>query len=94
MGIFGWSYPAGCSGPPDDYYDEPQQPRCGQCQAYLPHEPQMRARHDFTAIDYRETGRYDADGWPEFEEFEYQDSDIAYAWVCKRCGHLHVTYDY
>jgi hypothetical protein len=26
MGIFGWSYPAGCNGPPDD-----EIPLCGVC---------------------------------------------------------------
>ena len=38
-GIFGWSYPAGCSGPPDDGCDdrEPWQElfRC-KCGAFLP----------------------------------------------------------
>jgi hypothetical protein len=29
MGIFGWSYPPGCSGPPDDDYDDHCQV-CGQ----------------------------------------------------------------
>jgi hypothetical protein len=34
MGIFGWSYPPGCSGPPDGYYNEFLQPRC-HCGAFV-----------------------------------------------------------
>lgn len=33
MGIFGWSYPPGCDGPPDEYYDDSEKmykcPKCG-----------------------------------------------------------------
>ena len=34
MGIFGWSYPPGCNGPPDYDWDE-EQPRCSSCGAFI-----------------------------------------------------------
>jgi hypothetical protein len=33
--IFGWSYPPGCSGPPDDDYREPVVLRCKHCKAFI-----------------------------------------------------------
>lgn len=75
MGIFGWSYPAGCSGPPDDYYCEPEQPRC-ICGSYLSYTPAGHHFKDVQETEYepkkdfdrklereKETGRKWIDGW-------------------------------
>lgn len=35
--IFGWSYPPGCSGPPDD--DIPEPLRCKHCKAFIGGKP-------------------------------------------------------
>jgi hypothetical protein len=42
--IFGWSYPPGCSGPPDDFYDNEHCLRCGELLDEDPEEntPQWR----------------------------------------------------
>ena len=37
-GIFGWSYPPGCSGPPDEP-DEPYALSCPQCGGLVGREP-------------------------------------------------------
>jgi len=62
-------------------------PRCIHCGAFLPHSPQMVARHDWTETDYYVTGWDNYDN-PICEEFTYLTSDTVYAWVCKRCGKL------
>jgi hypothetical protein len=39
MSKFGWSYPAGCSGPPEDDYDDTI---CARCYRKLPDDPDDR----------------------------------------------------
>jgi hypothetical protein len=39
MGIFGWSYPPGCSGPPDD----PGPGRCDRCGKQVVRDPRLCA---------------------------------------------------
>lgn len=39
--VFGWSYPAGCSGPPDEDYPEEWEitPRCDDCGSWMSRKP-------------------------------------------------------
>ena len=90
MGIFGWSYPAGCSGPPDEYeMSEPweHQPRCEQCSSFLPTKPQTVVTHEIEYTDYEETD------WMVFKEIIRKDYEVSGCWVCKRCGHLSIIWE-
>jgi hypothetical protein len=96
MGIFGWSYPAGCSGPPDDYYDGPTQPQCVHCGAFLPTQHQAVEELWFEWDDDT-TGsppegayniqRYEGE-WDHLTRFTILFSELRPTWKCKRCGKL------
>lgn len=44
MGIFGWSYPPGCSGPPGEAHDDEH---CSVCGTKLDEEPRPYSWHDY-----------------------------------------------
>jgi hypothetical protein len=102
--IFGWSYPPGCSGPPDD--EEIEQPRCSHCKAFLPWEPDMTAPKTFTYVEYVDKPIKGANCYQEIYEdptagplwpmwvCEFPDNDICLAWRCRNCGKLTEFYDY
>ena len=99
MSLFGYSYPAGCSGPPEEDYVEPWEilPRCTHCGAWLPLEPQLSGGHDFERIDYVENGfELQPDGTYDraYREITVKDTDWGCGWVCKRCGKLTVIIEY
>ena len=95
MGIFGWSYPAGCSGPPDDGYDdrEPWQElfRC-KCGAFLPkkaeREEAWEEKHKCPGNPASDglgfCGPRDAD--PHKPHTVTMDAGTDLFFTCKRCG--------
>lgn len=87
--IFGWSYPPGCSGPPDDDY-EPHSLRCKHCKAFIGGKP-VRVEHWESSNDC--DGCVDLDGGmsgcgssvshqPHKEIWDSGQSDV---YICKRC---------
>lgn len=46
--LFGWSYPPGCSGPPED--EEPIVIRCEKCRGFLKHKPDKTEPVNQTAM--------------------------------------------
>ena len=107
--IFGWSYPPGCNGPPDDYDYEYKQPQCSHCGAFLKTKADMIAPATFIEVDYsfKPVGvdhKYveyckevkageEAYGIPEYE-VGYIRNDYCAIRKCRKCGHLNEEYDY
>ena len=99
MGIFGWSYPPGCSGPPDDYYEGPRQPRCSACGAFLPHKSDHEKLDTWEYSDIVRPGAAIPEGARVREvvveelwgnepmlEFSFDVSERVPMWRCRRCG--------
>ena len=87
-GIFGWSYPPGCSGPPEDY--EPYALRCKHCKSFIGGKPvRVEPWESSTQCD----GKVDADGWSDCgcagkdhaPHKEIWDAGTSQVFVCKRC---------
>ena len=100
MGIFGWSYPPGCSGPPwDDIRDDPQ-PKCEECGGFLTTAP---TRVESDTLTMPESSSIKPKPGPgisnirrqKVEEiwgdeylwtFDVQMTETIEVRVCKRCG--------
>ena len=101
MSIFGWSYPPGCSGPPDAYDEEPVYHHCEQCGGFLTRDPARVDRGTFTMTDSAQHKPKPAPGisnirrhkmeeiWGEeyVWTFDVEIVDTVEVRVCKRCGH-------
>jgi len=97
MAFFGWSYPAGCSGPPDDGLDDRESwqylYRC-KCGAFLP----LKADERRDVVELRQcpgdpedpdfgfclTGREGAE--PHEPHEVVWGSGVELFFTCKRCG--------
>lgn len=105
MGVFGWSYPPGCSGPPDDDYPDEPQPRCEECGGFLTTTPTRVERATFPM---RESSSVEPKPGPgisniqrhEIEEiwgedylwtFDIEITETVEVRVCKRCLHWNLT---
>lgn len=83
--LFGWSYPPGCSGPPED--EEPVAFRCKHCGSFLVHKPtEIKSWED----KIRCTGE-DCDGLCGGPMGKHEahdvigDSGMTLIFKCKRC---------
>lgn len=106
--IFGWSYPPGCSGPPDDYWDDSEpwmrQPRCATCGAFLPTEPTKTYTVDSFETDYGPNPPNYAESvkpieTPDFDYqpwYEWQIPIVTHVseWHCRKCGAITTESDY
>jgi len=89
--LFGWSYPPGCSGPPDD--EETPQPRCKRCKSFV----KLSASDELVSWTNGANcnGKVDTDGWAQCghagkehaPHFVHWDSGCHRIVVCKRCKH-------
>ena len=100
MGIFGWSYPPGCSGPPDDYCEDEVQPRCEECGGFLTTRPTRVETETGTMREYSDSEPGSGPGisnvrrevteelWglAQLWSFDVQVIETIEVRVCKRCG--------
>ena len=98
MSKFGWSYPAGCSGPPDDDLrpEWTNTPRCSHCGKWARHDIPMRSKHcqsEARACDGKPMQLDDlllnapCGDWKVHEPHEFHDSDwTEVTFDCPHCG--------
>lgn len=101
--IFGWSYPPGCSGPPE-YEEDYFEMHCDCCGAFLPKDPDMMAPKSFIHVEYDskpvegafvEYCRLIGDvEWGAIYEIGYKDQDRCEVRKCRKCGTLNEFVDY
>lgn len=90
MGLFGWSLPAGCTSLPYDD-EEPVQPRCEHCKAFLPREPLYTEPWEMTELC---DGKFHEELWGTLcgETFVHPahmmvvDAGTTLHWICNACG--------
>jgi hypothetical protein len=99
MGIFGWSYPPGCSGPPE-YLWSSDGNQCTCCGEELPSAPDAFDEELWEETDLAET----IQGIPShafnirevespikntvWYQFSTLNSDLIPTWKCRSCGEL------
>jgi hypothetical protein len=95
---FGWSYPPGCEGPPDETW--PEAPRCEKCGAFLRHDPDARTEDVWEDTDLardRTCVPKDAYNIRQAEDFGYIYSvlrtDLLPVRRCRKCGTLNTATD-
>ena len=87
--IFGWSYPPGCSGPPE--YPEYQPLRCKHCKSFIGGKPVRRERWEQSLDCGGSTTNSEGDSGcgifgthpPHKVIYDAGTYDV---YVCKRCG--------
>lgn len=83
--LFGWSYPPGCSGPPDD--QEFDVLRCKHCKAFIGGKPEIRPFEDSMQC----CGE-DSDGMCGGPAGKHEPHKVIWdqgsnrVFTCKRCG--------
>lgn len=85
-GIFGWSYPPGCSGPPDDDY-EFHSLRCKHCKSFIGGIP-ARVEHWENGHDCNGEDCDGLCGGPSGKHAPHKeiwDAGTTQVFVCKRC---------
>jgi len=90
MSIFGWSLPAGCGRLPGEEDEQPHQPRCRHCKAFLTAKP------DFTSA-WEATEECDGRYYEELhgtlcgKRHSHEphrhviDAGTTLSWTCTRC---------
>ena len=101
--VFGWSYPPGCSGPPEDDYTAFEM-HCYSCGGFLRQAPDMLAPQTFVHVDYSVSPVTGSnieycilvdDEWAgAMYEVGWIDADICEVRKCPKCGVLNEFIDY
>ena len=86
--IFGWSYPPGCSGPPEDV--EPVVLRCQHCKGFLGkpirHEPWEASTQCNGKVDEEGLAMCGYAGKDHEPHKEVWDAGVHDIYHCKKCG--------